>query len=197
MLLFRPTLARYCTAREVATEDQLISLNDSFPRRVALQCSIICVKVAQEVIELIFNNTPSDGSTGSLPAWWYNILCETSFLSPIYITILTTFKRRLHSCYGLDCRSPPSSHLVRGNRVCNHKIMELCAWNTPEIPRLQHFRKTLRCRSGNTIRKSRIGRPSFPDTTKWPAGSEYTSDVSFKRSQRHVAWGRDERCCLR
>ncbi|PKX93596.1 transcription factor domain-containing protein [Aspergillus novofumigatus IBT 16806] len=74
MLLFRPILAKYCTAREITPQDPLISVNDSFPQRVAQQCSIICVKVAQEVIELIHSNIPADGSTGPLPAWWYNIL---------------------------------------------------------------------------------------------------------------------------
>ncbi|KAL2820921.1 fungal-specific transcription factor domain-containing protein [Aspergillus cavernicola] len=73
MLLFRPILSKYCTARDIAS-DPLISLNDSFPQRVALQCSTICVKVAQEVIELIYSNIPSDGTSGPLPAWWYNIL---------------------------------------------------------------------------------------------------------------------------
>lgn len=54
----------------------MISINDSFPRRVALQCSIICVKVAQESIELIYTHVPPDGTGGPLPAWWYNILCK-------------------------------------------------------------------------------------------------------------------------
>ncbi|KAF7125672.1 hypothetical protein CNMCM5793_001911 [Aspergillus hiratsukae] len=74
MLLFRPILSKYCTARDITPHDPLISLNDSFPQRVAQQCSIICVKVAQEVIELIHSNLPADGTTGPLPAWWYNIL---------------------------------------------------------------------------------------------------------------------------
>lgn len=56
-------------------------MNDSFPHRVALQCSIICVKAAQESIELIYNNVPADGTGGPLPAWWYNVLCSyESFL---------------------------------------------------------------------------------------------------------------------
>ncbi|KAL5340262.1 fungal-specific transcription factor domain-containing protein [Aspergillus crustosus] len=73
MLLFRPVLSKYCTSRDIAS-DPLISLNDSFPHRLAVQCSIICVKVAQEVVELIYANIPSDGTSGPLPAWWYNIL---------------------------------------------------------------------------------------------------------------------------
>ncbi|KAL4898080.1 C6 transcription factor [Aspergillus ambiguus] len=74
MLLFRPILSKYCTARDMGDTDPLISIHDSFPQRVALQCSIICVKVAQEVVELIYTNIPADGSAGPLPAWWYNIL---------------------------------------------------------------------------------------------------------------------------
>ncbi|PWY62062.1 hypothetical protein BO83DRAFT_373171 [Aspergillus eucalypticola CBS 122712] len=74
MLLFRPILSRYCTSREIGIADPMISLQDSFPQRVALQCSTICVKVAQEVIGLIHSNMPADGSSGPLPAWWYNIL---------------------------------------------------------------------------------------------------------------------------
>ncbi|GIK05000.1 hypothetical protein Aspvir_009099 [Aspergillus viridinutans] len=74
MLLFRPILSKYCTAREITPNDPLISVNDSFPQRVAQQCSVICVKVAQDVIELIHSNIPADGSAGPLPAWWYNIL---------------------------------------------------------------------------------------------------------------------------
>lgn len=75
ILLFRPILSKYCTARDVSA-DPFISLNDSFPHRVALQCSIICVKVAQEVTELIHNNIPTGAAGGPLPAWWYNILCK-------------------------------------------------------------------------------------------------------------------------
>jgi hypothetical protein len=76
MLLFRPILSKYCTVRDVTGSDSFVSLDDSFPRRIAWQCSAICVKAAQEIIELIYHNIPADGSAGPLPAWWYNILCE-------------------------------------------------------------------------------------------------------------------------
>lgn len=77
MLLFRPILSKYSSMRDNPTVLSPISINDSFPHRVALQCSIICVRVAQESIELIYNNVPADGTGGPLPAWWYNILCES------------------------------------------------------------------------------------------------------------------------
>ncbi|KAL4933264.1 transcription factor domain-containing protein [Aspergillus undulatus] len=72
MLLFRPILSRYCTVRDTAPDSILLS--DSFPQRVALQCSVICVNVAREIIALIHGNAPVDGTAGPLPAWWYNIL---------------------------------------------------------------------------------------------------------------------------
>jgi hypothetical protein len=89
MLLFRPTLSKYCAVRDNTTTDQLISTNDSFPHRVALQCSIICVKSAQESIGLIYNNVPADGTGGPLPAWWYNILCSYNPFTVFYFAILT------------------------------------------------------------------------------------------------------------
>ncbi|EAW07126.1 transcription factor domain-containing protein [Aspergillus clavatus NRRL 1] len=81
MLLFRPILSKFCTARDITPLDPLISLDYSFPQRVALQCSVICVKVAQEVIELIHSNIPADGTMGPLPAWWYNILSATVLIA--------------------------------------------------------------------------------------------------------------------
>ncbi|KAJ5378411.1 hypothetical protein N7509_011530 [Penicillium cosmopolitanum] len=74
ILLFRPILSKYCTMRESLRRNSTIAISDSLPHRVALQCSIICVKVAQESIEMIYNNVPGDGTGGPLPAWWYNIL---------------------------------------------------------------------------------------------------------------------------
>lgn len=75
MLLFRPTLSKFCAVRDNPTTRSLIPIADSFPHRVALQCSVICVRVAQESIDLIYTNVPADGTGGPLPAWWYNILC--------------------------------------------------------------------------------------------------------------------------
>lgn len=95
MLLFRPTLSKYCAVRDNAATDHLISVNDLLPQRVALQCSIICVKAAQESIELIYSNVPTDGTGGPLPAWWYNILCRHY---EIHTVIQTTDSTRCLYC---------------------------------------------------------------------------------------------------
>ena len=76
ILLFRPTLSKYCALRDNTGVHSLIARHDSFRHRVALQCSVICVRVAQETIKIIHDNVPVDGTGGPLPAWWYNILCE-------------------------------------------------------------------------------------------------------------------------
>lgn len=89
MLLFRPTLSRYCTIRDNMTNDLFIPLNDSFPRRIALQCSILCVKAAQDSIQLIYSNIPLDGTGGPLPAWWYNVLCVYQYFALLCPDLLT------------------------------------------------------------------------------------------------------------
>lgn len=124
MLLFRPILSKYCTARDMGDTDPLISIHDSFPQRVALQCSIICVKVAQEVVELIYTNIPADGTSGPLPAWWYNILCETP---SIFLKTNPNRDRRLHSGHRYHSRTPLPRYSRGSHRVCPDTILELCS----------------------------------------------------------------------
>ncbi|OGM40720.1 hypothetical protein ABOM_011034 [Aspergillus bombycis] len=49
-------------------------IEDSLPQRFALQCSIVCVKSAQDLIDMTYTNLPPANTIGLLPAWWYNIL---------------------------------------------------------------------------------------------------------------------------
>ncbi len=88
MLLFRPIMSRYCTIPNqphpttTATSSSnpnpprslVQSIEDALPQRIALQCSILCVQVAQATVDLIYSNISGDNSIGPLPAWWYNIL---------------------------------------------------------------------------------------------------------------------------
>lgn len=73
MVLLRPILSKYS---DLYTRAPSISSDDSLPQRFALQCSIVCVKSAQDVINMVHTHIPHDGSIGLLPAWWYNILCK-------------------------------------------------------------------------------------------------------------------------
>ena len=51
------------------------SLGTSLSQRIANQCSVECVKVAQEVIDLVYEHrTPSSATAERLAAWWFNVL---------------------------------------------------------------------------------------------------------------------------
>lgn len=43
--------------------------------RIAHQCSLVCIKIAQESIDLVYTYRDSTwATTGVLAAWWYNVL---------------------------------------------------------------------------------------------------------------------------
>ncbi|GLA21419.1 hypothetical protein AnigIFM62618_010730 [Aspergillus niger] len=76
MVLLRPILSKYCDLYNQSNITYHPS-EDSLPQRFALQCSIVCVKSAQDLIDMTYTNLAMDNSTntiGLLPAWWYNIL---------------------------------------------------------------------------------------------------------------------------
>ncbi|OQD83287.1 hypothetical protein PENANT_c017G07128 [Penicillium antarcticum] len=54
--------------------ERLIVSDDSLPQRFAVQCSILCVRSAQDLVDMVYNNFPPNGQIGKLPSWWYNIL---------------------------------------------------------------------------------------------------------------------------
>lgn len=75
ILLFRPILARYCSAKTlhgvIAT-----SVTDSLPNKIALQFSVACIRAALNTIGC-FDQALSGKDIGHvddlLPAWWYSI----------------------------------------------------------------------------------------------------------------------------
>lgn len=55
--------------------DTVTAINSTLPYRIALQCSIVCVRTAQEAIEHLHSRLPADpNAIGSLAAWWFNVL---------------------------------------------------------------------------------------------------------------------------
>ena len=55
--------------------EEVTALSGSLPYRIALQCSVVCVKTAQEAIEHIHSRLPTDpNDIGPLAAWWFNVL---------------------------------------------------------------------------------------------------------------------------
>lgn len=75
ILLFRPILARYCSAQVFRVVDPT-SITDSLPGKIALQFSVACIKAALNTIDC-FDQSLSGKDIGKvddlLPAWWYSI----------------------------------------------------------------------------------------------------------------------------
>ncbi|EEP76551.1 conserved hypothetical protein [Uncinocarpus reesii 1704] len=162
MLLFRPTLGKYCTARDVTTTDPLISQDYSLTQRVALQCSIICVKVAQEVIEMIYNNIPTDGSNGPLPAWWYNVLSWPDDPQDVYTAATILIAGRLRSSIVNEVSEASISHAW------------LCALEI--LRKYQSYSTSARrCVAALEILHDRVVSEGVPLSRMPPAGASSTS----------------------
>ncbi|KAH8699027.1 fungal-specific transcription factor domain-containing protein [Talaromyces proteolyticus] len=74
LLLLRPVLSSFITSeyRDMETPTSLLRV---LPRRIFLQCAVVCVKVAQDAIETVYNRRATNtGEIGYLSAWWYNVL---------------------------------------------------------------------------------------------------------------------------
>jgi hypothetical protein len=55
--------------------EEASAVSGSLPYRIALQCSVVCVKTAQDAIEHIHSRLPGDpNDIGALAAWWFNVL---------------------------------------------------------------------------------------------------------------------------
>jgi hypothetical protein len=74
LLSLRPALAAYVAA-ETSEEGPIKLFGGILASRVAMQCSIMCVNVAQETIDLAFTRLSADPtSVGPTAAWWYNVM---------------------------------------------------------------------------------------------------------------------------
>lgn len=72
ILLFRPILSLFCLQQDKPAAN----LEEAMPQRIALQCSVMCVNIAQEVIEFFQSKIealPDQSLDAILPAWWYNL----------------------------------------------------------------------------------------------------------------------------
>jgi hypothetical protein len=88
--LFRPILAKFCTSTRWKSGSNLyneyedidedrgsiskVSLGDMLAHRMALQCSILCVNTARELIDVVYNHLTTDASWGQKPSWLFSVL---------------------------------------------------------------------------------------------------------------------------
>ncbi|KAH0848165.1 C6 transcription factor [Fonsecaea pedrosoi] len=73
-LLFRPVLSRFCTASQ--NDQEFSASEDGLARKLALQCSIMCVKSALDTVDLfgrVHAECRLELLDDLLPAWWYSI----------------------------------------------------------------------------------------------------------------------------
>ena len=75
LLLLRPVLSQLINTDCQSTEEHALEGSNSLTHRTFLQCAIVCVKAAQEAIDLICKEKSKHvGEVGNLDAWWYNVL---------------------------------------------------------------------------------------------------------------------------
>lgn len=73
-MLLRPVLSTFITT-DTVDGSQFTPLRSLLTHRIFLQCAIVCVKVAQDVIDTIhIGEAASSDSTEMLSVWWYNVL---------------------------------------------------------------------------------------------------------------------------
>lgn len=69
--MLRPILSNFVATDSDDVESEFFGTN--LRRRLAHQCSVVCVKVAQEAVEIVQKFRKTDwATTGVLAAWWYN-----------------------------------------------------------------------------------------------------------------------------
>ncbi|OBT66661.1 hypothetical protein VE03_03937 [Pseudogymnoascus sp. 23342-1-I1] len=74
LLLLRPVLADFVIS-ELRDTEKSTSFGSLLTYRASLQCAIVCVKISQEVIDIIFRDDDASASKlGSLSPWWDNAL---------------------------------------------------------------------------------------------------------------------------
>jgi len=62
-------------AAETSSADIISTFGGVLTQRIALQCAIVCITVAQDTIDLAYTRRSGDPTAvGPIAAWWYNVL---------------------------------------------------------------------------------------------------------------------------
>ncbi|EXJ74277.1 uncharacterized protein A1O5_02573 [Cladophialophora psammophila CBS 110553] len=76
-LLFRPVLSRFCTTSQIDEDlTTVVEEEDTLARKLALQCSVMCVQSALNTVALfgkVHSECRLELLDDLLPAWWYSI----------------------------------------------------------------------------------------------------------------------------
>ncbi|OAP64278.1 hypothetical protein AYL99_00250 [Fonsecaea erecta] len=130
LLLLRPVLSSFITT-EFYDGDRSVPLASALSHRAFLQCAIVCVRVALEVIHIIYQERGHNaGDVGSLAAWWYNVLY-------LYTSATVLIAARLSPAILVDVSE---ESILDGWR----KAMEILDWYSPFGTSIQRLTTTLR-----------------------------------------------------
>ncbi|OQV05675.1 Fungal specific transcription factor domain-containing protein [Cladophialophora immunda] len=130
LLLLRPVLSSFITT-EFYNGDRSVPLASALSHRVFLQCAIVCVRVALEAIHIIYRERGRNaGDSGSLAAWWYNVLY-------LYTSATVLIAARLCPAIFADVSE---ESILDGWR----KAMEILDWYSPFGTSIKRLTTTLR-----------------------------------------------------
>jgi hypothetical protein len=74
LLALRPVLSSLI-AYNGGSSDNSANFGTNLSYRIAHQCAIVCIKIAQEAIDLVHQYKSTQwATTGFIAAWWYNVL---------------------------------------------------------------------------------------------------------------------------
>src|SRR6186713_616328 len=82
--LFRPILALTCTSpgtayRTSGDDTYGARTDDLLNYRIAMQCSLLCIKTAIELIRVTYENLATSNNWGKRPTWLYGVRGRSLF----------------------------------------------------------------------------------------------------------------------
>jgi hypothetical protein len=124
-MLLRPVLSSFVIS-DLKNAGKPVSFGSLLTHRTSLQCAIVCVKIAQEAIGIIYREDVANaGKVGSLAAWWDNVLY-------VYTSATILIAARLSTSLLADV---PEESLFDGLRKAV-EIFDRYKLFSPSIPRL-------------------------------------------------------------
>ena len=84
----RPVLSSLIAYNGLSS-DSSANFGTNLSYRIAHQCAIVCIKIAQDAIDLVHQYKDTQwATTGFIAAWWYNVLFVYSAATVLVATLL-------------------------------------------------------------------------------------------------------------
>ena len=120
ILLYRPILSRLISSPDADTSSMIFRLQNNLLQRMAVQCSILCVRTAQAAIENIHSQLPTEtGLMGTLPAWWYLVFYVYTAATVLLAARLRSFITAEVSQQSIDQSWADALEILRRYESCS------------------------------------------------------------------------------